>query len=404
MHVESRDQTLTAIITALGVNPSQNVVATATLPPGFSVQFVSIDGGTCSRPTATPHIATCSLPQLPPNDRRFMDLRYTAGEPGIYTGTFSVAASADLDPANNSVPVTLTVAPNVDGALLAPPPRRLRTDVPVELPFTIASNKYALPDARVDFTWSQLTDVTVVAPGATCTDTATGKSCSFGTVPPNSSIPFSMRIRGTAPPWAFLSVQLFSPGETNHGNNTVFYTLQVDMPGDAAIVIPQPVPDVTLGQRSEFAFNLDVSAAVNDVVLELEFDRTRLANPFFGGICQSTMTGIRCDLGTTQLPQSTRHVLSFLPEATGPTPIRVRVTSVNDANPANDMQTATITVVAPPAPPPPPPPPAPPVTPPADSGGGGGGGGGGPVSWPLALALGLLVARVRFARRDGHSS
>ena len=197
-----------------------------------------------------------------------MDLRYTAGDPGIYTGTISVSASADLDLANNSAPVTFTVAPDVDGALLAPPPQRLRTDVPVELPFTIASNKYALPDARVDFTWSQLADVT--HRGAwrdSAPTTATGQSCSFGTLAPDSSISFIMRVRGTAPPWAFLSVQLFSPGETNYGNNNIFYTLQVDTPGDAAIVIPQPVPDVTLGQRSEFAFNLDVSAAVNDVLL-----------------------------------------------------------------------------------------------------------------------------------------
>lgn len=397
---EGRDQTLSALITAVGVNPSQNVVATATLPIGFFVQFVSIEGGTCSRQMATPHIATCSVQQLPPSERRSMDLRYTAGEPGTYTGTFSVSASADLDPANNSAPVTFTVAPDVDGALLGPPPQRLRTDVPVELPFTIASNKYALPDARVDFTWSQLADVTIVAPGATCADTATGHSCSFGTLAPNSSIPFIMRARGTAPPWAFLSVQLFSPGETNYGNNNIFYTLQVDAPGDAAIVIPQPVPDVTLGQRSEFAFNLDVSAAVNDVLLQLEFDPSRIASAFLGGGCQSTATGIRCDLGTTVLPQNSRLVLSFFPNVVGPTPITVRVLSANDANSANDVQTATITVIAPPAPPPPPPPP--PVTPPASAGGGGGGG---PMSWPMALALGLLaVTRRRLAGRAHHPS
>jgi len=72
------------------------------------------------------------------------------------------------------------------------------------------------------------------------------------------------------------------------------------------------------------------------------------------------------------------------------------VRSVNDVNPGNDAQAATITIDAaqPPGPPGPPSPPPPPSS--AASGSSSGGGGGGPIEWPLALTLALLwLMRVR---------
>jgi hypothetical protein len=403
--LEGSDETVSAVITAAGVNASENVVMTATLPAGFVARsvFVFVDNlEECAIQKPAPNIAVCTLQRIPAGERRLINLRYTAGAAGMYTGTLSVAASTDADSSNNSAPITFTVSPNVDGTLLAPPEQILRTDVPVQLPFTIKSNKYTLPDARVDFSWSGLADVTITAPGASCANTSTGHSCSFGTLAPDTSIPFSMQMRATSPPWAFLQVRLVSPAETAPGNNGVFYTMRVYAPGDGAIAIPQPIPDITLGVRSNFVFDLNVSAEINDVLLELQFDPSRLAQPFMGSNCQTTMTGMLCDFGSTQLPQSKRLAMSFLPNALGPTPVSVRVMSINDANSANDMQTATLTIVAPP---PPPPPPAPPTSPPATSSGGGGSGGGGPMSWLLALALALLVvARVRPAARAHHSS
>jgi hypothetical protein len=388
---EGRDEIVSAIVTADGVNASENVVVTATLPAGFVVQVALIGQDTCPLLPATPNVVICSVAEIAPGDRRIMNLRYTAGAPGAYTGTFAVTASADATPANNSGTMTFNVAPNVDGALIGPPQQILRTDIPVELPFTLTTNKYTLPDARVDINWSQVEDVVVSAPGATCAGTSTGHTCLFGTLAPNSSIPFTVRLRASAPPWAFLNVRLSSPAETDPGNNGVFLTLRAFAPGDAAIVIPQPVPEATLGQRTEFAFDLNVAADVYEVSLELEFDQSRIANVFMGN-CAFTATGMRCDLGSQQLQQSSRWTFSYVPNVVGTTPITVRVVSINDANPANDAQTATITIVAPP--PPPPPPPA--------GAGGGGGGGGGPMSWPLLLALALFALREQLLRRHAR--
>jgi hypothetical protein len=389
---EGHDEFMSFGVEAAGVNASEDVVLTLTFPTGFVARSVFVDNQQCGIQKPTPNVAVCSLQRIPPSETRHVSLRYTAGSAGVYTGTFAVAASGDVDSSNNSVPITFTIAQNVDGALLAPPEQILRTDIPVQLPFKITSNQYTLPDARVDFSWSGLADVTITAPGATCADTSTGHSCSFGTLAPNSSIPFTMQMRATSPPWAFLQVRLVSPAETDPGNNGVFYTMRVYAPGDGAIVIQQPIPDVTLGVRSSIAFDVNVSAEINNVSLELQFDPTRLAIPLLGSLCQPTTTGMRCDLGVSQLPQSSRWTFSFLPNAVGPTPISVRVLSLNDANSANDMQTATINIVAPPPPPPPPPTPAP-----ATPSGSGGGGGGGPISWPLAFALALL-ASARLAR------
>jgi len=394
---EGQDESLFASILAAGVNASENVVMTASLPAGFVVRSVFVDNQQCAIQTPTPNIAVCTLQSISAGTAARVNLRYTSGAAGVYTGTLSVVANTDSDSSNNSAPVSFTISPNIDGALLAPPEQVLRTDIPVRLPFTITSNKYTLPDARVDFSWSGLADVTIAAPGATCADTSTGHSCSFGTLAPNSSIPFSMQMRATSPPWAFLQVRLVSPAETSPGNNGVFYTLRVFAPGDAAVVIPQPNQNFTLGVRSNFVFDLNVSAEVSNVFLELEFDPSRLAIPFMGSGCQSTTTGMRCDLGSVQPPQTSHWGMSFLPDEVGTTPISVRVISLNDANSTNDVQTGTITIVAPS--PPPPPPPTPPTTPAASSSGGGGGGG--PMSWPLALVLALFViARASSARRS----
>jgi hypothetical protein len=272
------------------------------------------------------------------------------------------------------------------------------------LSFTITTNKYTLPDARVEFTWSQLADVAATVPGATCTNTPSGHSCALGTLAPNSSIPLTLRLRGAAKPVGTLNAQLISPAETNPRNNLAFVHFRIYEPGDAAIAMPQANTIVTVGQRAEFRFDLNVIAEVNEVTLELEFDQSRLANPWAGGICSSTASGMRCDLGLTQPAATMHHILTFWPEGVGTTPITVRVRSTNDTNPANDTQTATITINAAPQPPAPPPPP-----PPASfQGGGGGGGGGGPMGWPLLAGLALLAsvhqllrrhARVRFAQR-----
>jgi hypothetical protein len=286
--------------------------------------------------------------------------------------------------------VTFNVSPNVDGALLAPPEQRLRTDLPVELPFTLTTNKYTLPDARVDFSWSQIADVVVSAPGANCANTSIGHTCLFGALAPNSSIPFTVRMRATAPPWAYLQVRLSSPAETDPGNNDAFYTFRAYAPGDAAVVIPQPIPAATLGQRTDLVFDLDVSAEVNDAFLELEFDQSRLANAFMAGLCVSTTTGMRCDLGASMPPQDARLTLSYTPNALGTTPISIRVVSFNDANPANDARTATISIVAPT----PPPSQAPPPT-----SSGGGSGGGGSMGSVLLLALSLLALHLQLLRR-----
>ena len=103
-----------------------------------------------------------------------------------------------MQAANNVQNVTFTISPYINGELVAPRIPSLRTDVSTELVFRVTTNKRTLPDARVDFSWSQLADVVATAPGVTCVTSATGLSCPLGTLPANSDIPIALRVRGVA--------------------------------------------------------------------------------------------------------------------------------------------------------------------------------------------------------------
>jgi hypothetical protein len=398
---EENDGMLRAVVRTLGVNASQNVVVTATLPAGLLVVAADLDGNNCPLQPGATNVVACSLAQLPAQSSATLAVRYRGDVPGLYPGgRLEVSADADMQASNNAQAVTFTISPYIDGELIAPPIPRLRTDISTELLFRVTTNKRTLPDARVDFSWSQLADVVATAPGVTCVTSATGLSCPLSTLPPNSDIPIALRARGVARTFAFLNASLIASADNTPGNNLAFLVFeQIDDPGEATVVISNQT--AIEGERTALSLFLNVTAEIHDVVLELDYDPSRLVNVTLVTGCTSMPTPHRCEVGASRLPGSFFVQLAFTPAGIGPAPITVRVRSANDANPANDAASATVTINAPssPPPPPPPPPPAPPPSPPPPSGGGGGGGS---VEWSLALLLAVIsLMRRRRAIRAG---
>jgi hypothetical protein len=389
---EEIDGTLQANVRALGVNASQNVVVTATLPLGFQIIAAELGGNSCPlQPTPT-NVVTCSLAQLASESNANIAIRYRGAAPGTYPGgRLEVSADADMQAANNVQNLTFAISPYINGELVAPRTPSLRTDVSTEVVFRVQTNHRILPDARVDFSWVQLADVTAIAPGVTCWVTTNGLSCPLGTLAANSDIPITLRVRGIRRGFGFMNALLVASADTTPGNNGAFLLFDVYEPGDARVTLSNRT--LTEGQRAIFALTLHVTTEIRDVALDLEYDVSRLVG-IMG--CPSMPTPHRCEITRALSPGTYGVELSALPAGIGPVPITVRLRSLNDANPANDVATAVITIAAPPVAPPPSP--TPPTSPPSSSGGGGGGS----VEWPLALMLAMIcLMRRRRAIRAG---
>jgi hypothetical protein len=274
----------------------------------------------------------------------------------------------------------------------APPPEVAPTGISKESVFTLRTNKYALTDARLDFAWFGVLDEFVAtAPGAVCAAAGNGHRCNFGTVPANSTIPVTVRVRSASPTVVSINASLFSPAETAPEDNSAFVSYTFLESGDLAVSTAQPSLSGTTNQRVEVQFDKTILSTALDGFVDIGFDAARIRSPVVmnAGVCNQLTPPIHCVLNGASLPGSYPATFSFIPTSAGPLQITLRVGARNDFNAANDQVTVTVNVADPPPPPPPPAPPAPP-SPPPPNGGGGGGGGGGSMSWMLAALLLLM--------------
>jgi hypothetical protein len=378
---DQRPATLQATIAAFGANSSQDVRVEATLPAGFSISSAVLGPSLCS---VIVNRAICFLSVLSPGATAQLTVKYQADAPGVYTGSIAVTPREDTDISNNNRTVTFQVAPAVSGTLQAPPSAVLATGLANQVVYTLRTNKYALTDARLDFTWSgNLDELVATAPGAVCAATGTGRSCTFGTIAANSSVSVLVRLRSSVAGVVSVSALLVSPAETAPEDNGAFVNYTFAQSGDLAVNTDHPVVDATTNQRVQVLFDKNVLATVLDGFLEIGFDPARVQAPMTlsAGPCTWTTQPVRCVLGSSLTPGTYTENFSFVPTSAGPLQITLRVGARNDFNTANDQLTITVNVVDPASPPPPPPPPPPPS---------GGGGGGGSTSWMLAALLLLL--------------
>jgi hypothetical protein len=309
----------------------------------------------------------------------------------VFVGILHVVSDQDLISTNDGQSVTFQVAPAVDGSLQAPAPAVFPAGVASEIVYTLRTNKYVLPDARLDFSWFGVLDEFVAtAPGATCSPNGNGHRCTFGTVVASSTIAVRVRIRSPGATVASINAVLVSAAETSPQDNAAFVSYTFVDPGDLALSIAQSSIGATTGQRLQMSFNLDVLATVLDGFLEIGFDPARVEAPatLLGSSCTWGTQPVRCGLGSVRNAGTHSETFSFIPRGTGPLQITLRVGGRNDFNAANDQLAVTVNVTNPAPPPPPPPPPQ------SSSGGGGGGS----MNWLLA-ALMLALWHHRRLRR-----
>jgi hypothetical protein len=381
---DQQPATLRSTVEGFGANASLDVRVDVSLPAGFSISSAAMASAVCN--VLTPNRATCFRSVLSPGDSAQLTIQYQADAPGVYTGSIVVTPREDTDISNNTRTITFQVAPGVNGSLQAPQSAVLTAGIANDVVYTVLTNKYALTDARLDFTWSGNLDQFVAsAPGVRCAATANGHSCTLGTLAANSSIRVLVRLRSLTATAVSINALLASPAETLPEDNSASVSYTFAPSGDLAVNTSQPAVDATTNQRVQVLFDENVLATVLDGFLEIGFDRARVQAPttLSAGQCTWATQPVRCQLGASLSPGTYAENFSFVPTSAGPLQITLRVGARNDFNAANDKLIVTVFVADPAAPPAPPPPPPP-------SSGNGGGGGGGSMSWMFAALLVLM--------------
>jgi hypothetical protein len=386
--------TLTASVFVPGVNASENVRVQVTLPTGFVARSGMLGDEACALDSANPHVASCSFPRIEPLGSILLQVEFVAPDTGVQTGTIAVSADRDTDAANNTQTVQFEVQPSVDARLAAAPaPQRTRTDMPIELAFTVSTGKRTVPDVRLLLFWPiSFDEFSVTAPGATCGIAEPGQYiCDWTSLAGNSSVPVAIRARSSMRTDASISGFVQAAADTNNSNNNASLAFPILVPGDAGVSVTQPAVTATVDTFfSVPGVNIATLGALESGFIELTFDPTQLEFFMLNGSCTSGQQPLRCVLPGMEAPGTHSVNLQFVPRSTGVAPLTIRVGAFNDFNGTNDEQTISVTIVDPPSPPPPP-----------SSGARGAGGGGGSMSWLLAALL-LVMWHHRRAHRRVH--
>lgn len=381
--------TMSVEIGSIGANPTDSVTASVSLPDGFSIQSAQLADGQCAVHGA---VANCSILRMSPGSSAFIAIGYTAPTPGMYMGNATVSASGDTNPANNSAALVFNVLPAVDGKVAVPASTTAITDQPADLVFNVESNRYSLVDARLELTWfATLSEVTVVSQVGTCVVTNNKAGCDLGLVPPNTTVPVTLRLRSATQQQVSLSAYLTSASDVETSNNIGQLGVMVYDPGDAALSVAAASFTATATQSFVLpAADITVSSALANAFVDFVFDPSRASMDSSSGVpCSFLISFWRCQLGNMAAGETRRISLSLVPQSAGTFPVTVRVGGANDVNASNNEQVINVAVQSAPAPPPP-------VTPPA--GGSSGGGGGGSMDWRSVLALFSLLAAIRGSR------
>ena len=364
-----------ATVSAMGTGASEDLFVRASFPSSFTITAATLGQTPCTISSST---ARCTHASLPSGQSLPLTIDYQVEEPGSYVGNIDVSSAQDFVSTNDRHTVSFQVAPGVNSSLQAPPPAIVPAGETREILYTVRTNRYALIDARLDFSWfGMLDEFVATAPGASCAASASGHRCTFPMIVANSAVLVRVRMRSPGATVASINAVLASPAETAPQDNAAFVSYTFVEPGDLSLSTTQPSTNGTTGQRIQVLFNLNVLTTVLDGFLELSFDPARVEAPttLIGSPCTWNTQPVRCELGSVRQAGVYVENLSFVPRGAGPLQIALRVGGRNDFNAANDQMSVTVNVSNP-APPPPPP-----------SSGGGGGGGGGSMSWLLAALL-----------------
>ena len=292
----------------------------------------------------SPQRARCALPSLPRGAQIYVDYRARFADPGSYEVKFLLQTPGDTAAGNDALTRPILIRPHNDVAVSGELDlTRLLVGATRESSFVVRTGPRALLSARF-VARHVLPGLRVTAiradAGACLVDTDAGGACDFVELAAESTRTVIVSWHAEASTNANVSVSVSTAGDVSMTNNTVTGRTEVlgatdielrvaaAASGATGRAIDFPAISVVNGSEKAFDTRLEVTLPA-----EVSLVAVSAAN----AICSGTAV-LRCDFDELA-PNSTSTVnISVRPSAGGHFTSSLKLTSLNDSNPANDSR------------------------------------------------------------------
>ena len=332
----------------------------------------------------TPQHARCALPAVMRGAQMDVDYKAFFAEPGSYEVKFTLQTPGDTATANDTLARAILVRPYNDIAVAGDLDlTRLMVGEVREKTFTLRAGRRALESARF-IAKHFLPGVRVAAisssNGVCEVDAEVGASCVFTELPADSEYEVTVSWRAEDAAETEVIVGVATAGDVAMSNNVVRGRAEVmghtdlDLRVNAAVSgatgATLDFPPITVANGAEKAFGTRLEVALPEGV-------TLVSISAANAICSGT-TRLQCDFGELEANSNTTVNISVRAGQRGKHVSTLKLTSLNDTNPANDSREVAFDI----------------TSSPGGVAAAQGGGGGGSFEW-LTLALLALVVLIR---------
>ncbi len=349
------------------------------------------DGAPCE--LLTRQRARCAVPSLSHGVQLHVDYSAQFAEPGNYEVKFILQTPGDSAPDNDTLTRVILVRPYNDIAVSGDLDlTRLMVGDRREHTFTVKTGPRALDNARFiakHFLPGVRVDAIRASNGACQVDSVAGGSCDFSALPAASEfeVVVSWHAEDTAETEVAVGVVTF--GDVAMTNNIVRgraevmgptdLELRVDPAANGATGSTVDFPKITVANGAEKAFGTKLEVT-------LPGGMTLVSISAANAICSGTSL-LQCEFGELDANSTTTVHVSVRANQRGNHVSSLKLTAVNDTNPANDQRDVAFEITGQDV---------------AAASSGGGGGGGGSFEWLTLLLLGVglsVCVRERTRRR-----
>ena len=347
------------------------------------------EGADCER--LSPQRMRCALPAMARGAQTYVDYRMQFADAGNYDVSFTLHTPGDTAAANDVLTRSVLVRPYYDIAVAGTPDLAdIVSGNSRQATFTVSTGRRALATAR--FTAKNylpgitVTDIRASA-GDCRVDADAGGLCDFTDLPADSQLTVTVAWRADHACDQDVAVSVNTPGDVVVSNNQVIAHAQVLAPTDLDLRVASAAsgtsgatlafPPISIVNNGDKAFGAKL-----EITLPAEVSLVNISAA--NAICSGTDV-LRCDFSELEANSTSTVNLSVRANARGSYSSALKLTSINDTNPANDSASVAFSIAS-----------SSTVSEAKTSGGGGGG----RFEWlGLAVLLALVTLR-QFARRN----
>jgi len=360
-----------------GRNAASNATLDVELNAAGVLRKVALhNGNDCE--LLSPQRARCALPVMARGSQVYVNYRASFAEPGTYDVKFSLNVPGDTAPANDSLTRPVLVRPYYDAGVSGTLDLSgLVVGGSRETTFNVTAGRRALASAKIT-AWNALPGLRVAAIRAAaseCKVTDDGGICDLTDLAADSSLAVTVTWKAEAASDEDVTVTVNTPSDVLPANNSLKGQAEVLAPTDLELRVAATA-SATSGTTLDFPPISIVNGGARAVGTRLEVtlppEVALVSVSAAGAMCSGTAV-LRCDFASLDANSTATVNISVQAGARGSYLSAVRLSSVNDTNPANDVGEVRFEIAGTPAVPAPK-----------------SGGGGGRFEWLSLLLLALL--------------